>query len=780
MKKIIKLCGIFLGLFCIMIFNSCEDFLASGQVKDDIIEAIAHNNAPASTLVLKAPEGTGDFLSSGEKSCKLGYSIDVKFTVKSDTYVYAGMEAVSKSNTSISMDEYVEFTDISPAVEKNNGTYTVSIKLLKLSDDILIRPKCLLIPKIISISPAFSTTGCDQDSNIEITFNKKMQLTNFDSNFNGISIYSTESELDDYYLPPSLTQNGTVLVIPANSQKKILPPDSGKKLDIMVRIDLHNLKDEDGLLLNYSTVHSYRINDSYGNQKKDKLLVNSIEGTGSFISDGDKECSVGYTFDLQFTVNSDKYMFTGLEAVDQNDTSKSMLEYVSFVDISTEAEKEDGIYTIKVFVQKETENTILIRPVCVHIPHETIRITGSNGKFNPSKGTYDILLNRNNQLGFDPDSEYVFLNWEIYNAATNEIIENENDYIEIKNPDLENTTYKLKQKPAEDIELAIRPVVAERPQIISYFPTGSGVIKGSAIQIIFDHPIDPSCIYYTQEEYDELTQNLTGIFELWKDTIDDQTVYHGFAGRNNGVMQYSLKNISITDKKDGKNILFCFGNPYFENETTLIIPFTHNSGWTSKAGAELYDYKQILVTLDKGFFYKQNDKIIEMSGSKKWMYQLSNEFDNTSPKFAKRLGNDWFSFKLSKTDENELSPKTTTPAFNTQQAINELDFIIDNNIYLDVKVEDTGSGPRNYFEIKYNKIADNSYNPITDIDFKPKKVLYSSLTSQEAIFEGTIDLSDLDDGIYQFYFSFPDRLGRRLDFPDNSNDNFFYIVKQSE
>ena len=528
MKKIIKLCGIFLGLFCIMIFNSCEDFLESGQVKDDILEAIAHNNAPSSTLVLKAPEGTGDFLSSGEKTCKLGYSIDVKFTVKSDAYVYTGMEAVSKSNTSISMEEYVEFTDISPAVEKNNGTYTVSIKLLKLSDDILIRPKCLLIPKITSISPTFSTTGCDQDSNIEITFNKKMQLTNFDSNFNGISIYSTESELDDYYLPPSLTQDGTVLVIPANSQKKILPPDSGKKLDIMVRIDLQNLKDEDGLLLNYNTVHSYRINDSYGNQKKDKLLVNSVEGTGSFISDGDNECSVGYTFDLQFTVNSDKYMFSGLEAVDQKDTSKSMLEYVSFEDISTEDEKEDGIYTIKVFVQKETENTILIRPVCVHIPHETVRITGSNGKFNPSKGTYDILLNRNNQLGFDPDSDYEFINWEIYNAATNEIIENENDYIEIKNPDLENTTYKLKQKPAENIELAIRPVVAERPQIISYSPASSGVIIGTPVRILFDRPIDPASLYYTQEEMDELIATGVARNGYWEDTIDGKTIYYGY------------------------------------------------------------------------------------------------------------------------------------------------------------------------------------------------------------------------------------------------------------
>ena len=44
--------------------------------RQEIEDAIAYNNAPSSTLILKAPEGCVDFLSAGEKSCKVGYSID--------------------------------------------------------------------------------------------------------------------------------------------------------------------------------------------------------------------------------------------------------------------------------------------------------------------------------------------------------------------------------------------------------------------------------------------------------------------------------------------------------------------------------------------------------------------------------------------------------------------------------------------------------------------------------------------------------------------------------
>ncbi|MBO4533762.1 MAG: hypothetical protein J5726_08730, partial [Treponema sp.] len=151
--------GCIVIIACTLIFSSCENFLKGAEVAQEIKDIIAYNNAPSSTLVLNAPEGTGKFLSGTEKSCKLGYTIDIQFSVNFSEYVYRGMEAVSKANPSVGRAEYVQFTDLSTEEEKENGTYKVQVKLLKLSDDIMIQPKCLLIPKATGAWPPNDNTS---------------------------------------------------------------------------------------------------------------------------------------------------------------------------------------------------------------------------------------------------------------------------------------------------------------------------------------------------------------------------------------------------------------------------------------------------------------------------------------------------------------------------------------------------------------------------------------------------------------------------------------------
>ena len=127
--------------FCIaLLFISCENFLKSSEIAQEIKDTIDYNNAPSSTIVLNAPEGTGKFLSGNEKTCKLGYTINVQFSVNQNDYVYTGMQAVSKLNPEISRAEYIQFSDQTSEEEKQNGTFKVQVKLLKLSDDIMIQP----------------------------------------------------------------------------------------------------------------------------------------------------------------------------------------------------------------------------------------------------------------------------------------------------------------------------------------------------------------------------------------------------------------------------------------------------------------------------------------------------------------------------------------------------------------------------------------------------------------------------------------------------------------
>lgn len=51
----------------------------------------------------------------------------------------------------------------------------------------------------------------------------------------------------------------------------------------------------------------------------------------------------------------------------------------------------------------------------------------------------------------------------------------------------------------------------------------------------------------------------------------------------------------------------------FDNESTLSISVKDNDS--------IDDYTQILVCIEKGFFYTEGEKPVKMAGSKKWMYQ---------------------------------------------------------------------------------------------------------------------------------------------------------------
>lgn len=406
-------------LFCIVLFSltSCDNFLNGAETRQEIEDAIAYNNAPSSTLILKAPEGCGDFLSAGEKSCKVGYSIDVQFTVNSDSYVYRGLEAVSKSNAGGSHSDYVEFSELSTESEKSKGLYKVRIKLLKQSDDIMIRPKCLLLPKMLQASPAFTPSGYEQDEIIKFIFNKAMSAESF-GNFDCVSIYSESGDLKQFFDPPYFSDNNTVLNIPPKQDTHILTPDSGQKLDISVSIDFIGVKDSDGLSIAQNASHSYRINDNFGNQQKAKFLVRTVEGTGSFISDGEKECTVGYGFELQFSVNQADYKFVGLEAVSKAG-NESRDDFVSFTQRESNSTSEtSGSYKIFVRALKPGDD-ILIRPKCILLPKVTSSEPAADNTSYQQDTSIKVHFNKKIKLS-DFSDEYGFLkNIEITSGDTN-------------------------------------------------------------------------------------------------------------------------------------------------------------------------------------------------------------------------------------------------------------------------------------------------------------------------------------------------------------------------
>ena len=92
-------------------------------------------------------------------------------------------------------------------------------------------------------------------------------------------------------------------------------------MDITVSLDFANVKDIDGISFSQNSSHTYRINDSFGSQRKSKIMVRDESNgvTGSFDKTGEIECTVGYSIDLQFTVKKSEYIFDGLLVLSRED-----------------------------------------------------------------------------------------------------------------------------------------------------------------------------------------------------------------------------------------------------------------------------------------------------------------------------------------------------------------------------------------------------------------------------------------------------------------------------
>lgn len=162
-----------LAAFVLTFFTGCENFMRGSNVKQELEELIAYENALTHQLIIRSDPAMGSFLSEGEKPCKLGFTIDLQFTMNKDDYVFHGFEAVCVNDPTQSRADCVEFTINKTESDPDKGIYKVTVKLVKAADDILIRPVCVLIPAVESYSPDASSLNY-LNTPIRIHFNMPM------------------------------------------------------------------------------------------------------------------------------------------------------------------------------------------------------------------------------------------------------------------------------------------------------------------------------------------------------------------------------------------------------------------------------------------------------------------------------------------------------------------------------------------------------------------------------------------------------------------------------
>ena len=638
---------------------------------------------------------------------------------------------------------------------------------------------------------------------------------NSNGKITGLSITNGDDEdLSAYFDEPSFaSDNKTLVILPlchaddttdntTDYTKFLLPPDESKSsLTIKVNYTFVDVKDEDGLSFTENGTHNYKINKNFNKQEEVTVIVqNPVSSYGSFLSAGEKSCIVGFGFEIEFTLNTESYIFECFEAVSKND-GESRADCVAYE--NTQYDKETGVCRAKVRVLKAASD-ILIRPKCTLIENAEVTITQSEKgtkTISPADGTkVQSFIERWYSVRFSPDEEYYeFIRWKLYDINTDEEIPN-GTYVTLKDPTQPSTSYEVTKVPDTGIELALRPVVAERPQIISNTPQNSGILKDSSIQVLFDRDMDENSIYYTEAEVIALRQS--GVEDssflpaLTEGELSGNLKNH-YGYIKNGLTYY--KNISLTNKKTGENLNDKFEAPVFEDKSTLTIAAS------KEEGKIIDDYTQVLVTLEKDFFYSEKidettSKPVTLRGITKWSYQVTNHGDEDALVFQKKNGNDVFTLKLNEEAEQSLVVGTAHPEIgNDGKGIESLNFLKlktkDDSIeeievgktilYCNMALQDVagGSGPNSKFTVHYERIKEADYKDVESGTYVNDSfdVNYSTTTSEDAIFTGYFALDLPFDGSYRIWFDFTDRSKNHFYYPANANvedsTEGFYVTK---
>ena len=352
------------GLAALTGFASCDNFLKNGEdVRKEVEDVIAYNNAQECNVVFQTASNMGSFLGSLERKLKVGYESEVQFELNTQDYVFKGFAAVSQNDKNADRSNCVQFTEISSDDKK--GVYKYKIKLLTDAKDIQIIPVCIALPKV-TITPAFESNGCDQDTEIKFTFNKPMNQQKF-LEAAVISIYSENETLTKtHFSDPYFSNDGTVLYIRPN-ENKILPPDGDKNsASVFINYDFSKTVDEDGLAVELSGTYEYRIRKEFHGQKIIKIYAQGSDGIYLSLNEGlSIPCTVGCAADISFSLDTSSYDIEKMEAVSYDDQSLSVTDVVQVEAVEDKA--NPGKYQAHVWVKDDTTD-ILVKINTVAFP----------------------------------------------------------------------------------------------------------------------------------------------------------------------------------------------------------------------------------------------------------------------------------------------------------------------------------------------------------------------------------------------------------------------------
>ena len=205
-----------------LLFTSCENFMQGAELREELESKIAYYNAQQVNVTISCPDDMGIVYPYGSYSTRVGFEFELQFKPKSENYYIKDLskvfEAVKYNDNSLSLNDCVEFSAVTRTQEDvRDGLYRVKAKVVKDVSDMLIRPKCLLIPEITSVQTNMTNGILSPGNPVTVVFNMPMDEDQL--NYTNISIKANGSDISEFFENPELYEN-KLLIKPKFEQLK--------------------------------------------------------------------------------------------------------------------------------------------------------------------------------------------------------------------------------------------------------------------------------------------------------------------------------------------------------------------------------------------------------------------------------------------------------------------------------------------------------------------------------------------------------------------------------
>lgn len=568
-KKINPFCTILLLL--LFLFPSCKNFLTGANLIEELDEAIDYANAPEYIIsVANTNIAWGNITAgAGDHIKKVTDNIDLNFFIN-DGYKFIKWDAVNKYDNSVSMNDYIHFSD-----QTNLST---SAKIIEGSNDILITPVCAQIFAVTNTSIDSPDTTYNRDTPIIINFNQDLaESTDEINNINNISInISGIINSKDYFNNPIIDKNR--IIINCNPENLIpVNEDSTRTVTITIPADFCYFYDNIKMCLTNKYTLTYTIDSSTTEKTSIQFSpeqsgdTNGIFTVDGITANGSKSnYSIGQIIHLTYKGTGD-YIFSGFVSSAENVVLISKPEY----------DETTNVWTSTVTVLKGGKD-ICITPFTTIRNKLTLRFEATNGNLIPFE-TKSFFENESFDLKFTENTGFCFSHFELLDSD-NESVEID-DYLQI---DKSKTEQKVTVKKV-DAALTLKVIGEERPQVKFILPANGkeGLVRNASIKILFSQPMN----------VDDLKN--TSLIKVTQ-----------------GILRSTSQEIAI-DAQDASNIL-----QYEVNGKGDLLSIT----LTDDNLFQINAYINVKISKDV-----RNDNNIPFASDYDFQFQVSNNIDSLAP-----------------------------------------------------------------------------------------------------------------------------------------------------